>query len=767
MYFQFKKVQFKKRFKGFIGFLILTILLTSTITQFQVSATTSPTSIDFSNLPSLPVNYLSKETRMIPLPPEAINVYNYAEFAENIIQFSQVAAATGGAAVIGTTTASLAGPAIALAGMAVFGGYLVWHATQTVLDMPTDVAGIMQQVPDGLAFADSTSTKLSVDELGNLRMNIYETARSSNYQYYQQIMANPEVAEPILTNHDVIYEVVDLSRMPWWEGTDYARVFRHWEKLYVDIPDVSILPGTWNTTKPYYESIITIKSSDPINNPLYFSRYGIYDQTSLTNNFFYQNQVTIGGLIHGLITDDLQPIRIYQWGNNANPNHVFFDSFATGGTGKLVDKSCKLADFSHITGCVQINTHIDQSFFQQKEIYLSDLLNQLGIHVWTESAFMNYMLLNDVYGQNQKYKHELTVDREVIEALNPDVEFNEEHSTYVYKGTNQSVNPSTLQVPVADQYDYSTGKPSYSQTLTDTIINNPESIVTQKPTPIVESDKMNQSPVISPMPTPIIPPTEVIPPVETPPTDEIPPVETPPVETPPVETPPTDEIPPVVDTEQNLFQQLLDWLSQFPAWLVGLLQPFLEMLTNIYNWISTQLANFMDSVLGFFEMIADYFQSLMELLVNFYHSVVEFFTNLPQMIAEWFQNFLNALNNILDSILNVGEWLKEFFLSFFTPNFDLIQQKLMDLQEKFNKKIPIFAQLKNFFNLLFFPDVSSPPDIRINIPEMYGGGSYSVINFSYFSEYRSLILNITRLLIWFPFLKRLFSKLPNYINNGG
>ena len=766
-----KKLKKTKRFK----WLVMTLVCAFIISPFKFipveATTTTLTQEQLSQLPKLPTNYLYEPNRSmdVVLPPEVVNVYNYQQFSQNIIQYAQIVAPAGAAATIATTTASLAGPAVALAGMAIFGGYLVWHGYQMATQLPPEPSVIYNAVPDDLMFSDSLKTQYAVDELGNLRMSIFENYESSRYQFIKEIMANSNYQPTHTPNTETVYEVLEAP-MSWFLGTDSARVFP-WHEIHVDIPNVKVTLGQWNTSAPHYESFITITSTNP-DEDMYFSRYGFITNLQYDSTMFYKNEVTIGGRIHGEVTPTTRPMRIYQNGKNSI-NRAHYELKAKSSLGNSMGTiSCKVGDSTHLSGCAQISTDYDWIKYNVDKIYLSDVLNAAGIQIWSAADYLNYETLAKVNLKNRDYAHEITIDKEIIEKVNPNVEWNQQHQTYVYKDTNQAVNPGHLHIPLPDKYEQSTGAPSYSDNLKDVITNTTQDIPTKVPTPSTNTT------ILNPNPTPSPPLTQVQTPETTPPETETPPETTPPESTPPESTPPETPDSPTVDPDQSLLQQILDWFLQFPAWLMGLIQPMIDVLTNIWNWISQTFTEFMQSVSNFFSNFSVYFQNLMDLLNNLYNNVVDFFTSLPEILSnlfssisqslqDFFQNAQEFFNQVIDSIVWLKDYLAEGISELFIPSERDITDFTQSLQGAVNQKVPLFTQLHAFFTSFFFASPKNPPEVTITLPEMWGGTTHKVINFEYFTEYRPFIINFTRLCMWWPFLKRLYARLPDIINNNG
>lgn len=103
----------------------------------------------------------------------------------------------------------------------------------------------------------------------------------------------------------------------------------------------------------------------------------------------------------------------------------------------------------------------------------------------------------------------------------------------------------------------------------------------------------------------------------------------------------------------------------------------------------------------------------------------------------------------------------------FIPSEDFLKEYVVDIKEIFENKFTFISEVKNFLGSLFSIVIDSdpePPDFKIDLPGgKWGTGSISIIDFSLFAPYRAFILNFIRVVLWIPFLIKLYKRLPSLV----
>ncbi len=133
---------------------------------------------------------------------------------------------------------------------------------------------------------------------------------------------------------------------------------------------------------------------------------------------------------------------------------------------------------------------------------------------------------------------------------------------------------------------------------------------------------------------------------------------------------------------------------------------------------------------------------------------------------------MNKLSEILTQLGNLISWFNPFssnniFKVMFIPRSGFFQDDVEDIRLVLYSKIPLVEDLKIIFEYLSdsFTDTTpvSPPEFNINLPAKFGGRSVSIIDFSFFVQYRDFILGIIRAMMWYFFLRRMLKKLPHLV----
>lgn len=149
---------------------------------------------------------------------------------------------------------------------------------------------------------------------------------------------------------------------------------------------------------------------------------------------------------------------------------------------------------------------------------------------------------------------------------------------------------------------------------------------------------------------------------------------------------------------------------------------------------------------------------------NLGNKISDCFTNLIDNIKEFFEPLLTSINIILDYLNPSSD---NFFLKLaFVPKDGFIAGKFELLKSSLLEKVPLIQQITDFFNVVKNTQGGTqPPQFTVTMPQKYGGKSYSIINFNYFIQYRTIILNFIRFTSWFFFLKKIYNRLPKIINS--
>ena len=134
-------------------------------------------------------------------------------------------------------------------------------------------------------------------------------------------------------------------------------------------------------------------------------------------------------------------------------------------------------------------------------------------------------------------------------------------------------------------------------------------------------------------------------------------------------------------------------------------------------------------------------------------------------LREGFSNFIVAMGEIIN-LLN--PWHENFFLRIaFIPSEGYFEEFRTDIKAVFDNKFSFISEIGNFLAFILSSpiiDNPSPPEFKINLPGgKWGTGSVQIIDFSIFEDYRIFIINFMRVLLWIPFLIKLYKRLPSIV----
>lgn len=123
-----------------------------------------------------------------------------------------------------------------------------------------------------------------------------------------------------------------------------------------------------------------------------------------------------------------------------------------------------------------------------------------------------------------------------------------------------------------------------------------------------------------------------------------------------------------------------------------------------------------------------------------------------------------AIDGLVDIVKGLAKAIADAIGAIFVPSEGFFNGFFDEIKLTWDSKIPITGQLSDFMNTVKSSSGdASRPVIEVDLPERYGGVTVSIIDFSYFEQYRDWILNFIRFFAWFVFLKKLFARLPRII----
>ena len=137
------------------------------------------------------------------------------------------------------------------------------------------------------------------------------------------------------------------------------------------------------------------------------------------------------------------------------------------------------------------------------------------------------------------------------------------------------------------------------------------------------------------------------------------------------------------------------------------------------------------------------------------------------MLGEGFNSFVSTIGQIINYI---NPWSEDFILKIaLVPSEGYVETHVSEIKDVIDGKFAFIAEIQDFLSSLFgaviYLDPAPPaPEFRINLPGgKWGSGSVQIIDFSLFAPYRAFILNFIRVLLWIPFLLKLYRRLPSLV----
>ena len=123
----------------------------------------------------------------------------------------------------------------------------------------------------------------------------------------------------------------------------------------------------------------------------------------------------------------------------------------------------------------------------------------------------------------------------------------------------------------------------------------------------------------------------------------------------------------------------------------------------------------------------------------------------------------NALGNIISSLITA---LTDLFKTLFVPSSEFLSNSFTGIKDNFESKFPFLDQADEAENSIIgtIQDAdSSAPSYDMELPEILGGGSVQVFDFSFYDQYRDLVNGGILFFAWSTFIMRLPRKLSKAI----
>ena len=123
---------------------------------------------------------------------------------------------------------------------------------------------------------------------------------------------------------------------------------------------------------------------------------------------------------------------------------------------------------------------------------------------------------------------------------------------------------------------------------------------------------------------------------------------------------------------------------------------------------------------------------------------------------------------LVELLKGLGYWfielIKGMFEFLFSPSENFLSDKFNELYTSFGTKFPFIAQIKPISDSvinLFNNSSTSPPNLSLTLPDIFGGGEFTIIDLNLITEYRPLIHGI----ILFIFCTNYLFDLPRKVSS--
>lgn len=179
--------------------------------------------------------------------------------------------------------------------------------------------------------------------------------------------------------------------------------------------------------------------------------------------------------------------------------------------------------------------------------------------------------------------------------------------------------------------------------------------------------------------------------------------------------------------------------------------------------IKTFLNNIFTSISNVFSTLGSIFTFLYDELLCYINPLDEKFFGyaIVNGILDGFSSLFEDIGDILDYINPFSE---NFFLklAFIPDTEDLIFD---DVKDTLYSKFPFISSIEKILEdfKTVFSNESSKPNFTVSLPAFLGVGTFSIIDFSFFDNYRGLIHGFIIAVSYYLFITKLYKKMPQIV----
>jgi hypothetical protein len=159
---------------------------------------------------------------------------------------------------------------------------------------------------------------------------------------------------------------------------------------------------------------------------------------------------------------------------------------------------------------------------------------------------------------------------------------------------------------------------------------------------------------------------------------------------------------------------------------------------------------------------ASLWSSITERLENVKNSIIGGLVEPFTAIGDGFASIGNAIGNLFRYFNPYDE---HFFLKVaLIPREGYFEEKVTDIKDTFLEKfLPIVTVFDAFKSIKNYENSTVPPSFTVTMPKKYGSGTFEIIDFDMFHQYRTLVLNFIRFIALFFFVKWIIRKGPELV----
>lgn len=197
----------------------------------------------------------------------------------------------------------------------------------------------------------------------------------------------------------------------------------------------------------------------------------------------------------------------------------------------------------------------------------------------------------------------------------------------------------------------------------------------------------------------------------------------------------------------------------FNNFIEGIGDFFTNLIESLGNWFEDTILKMQE----FGENVGDRFEGIADSIAQFSDDVGDWFEELGSNLSDFFDGLFQTLDRFTDYIDPLSD---DFILKkAFIPSEEFIEMNNERMANYGREKFGFIDEFKGVVESLKdnINDHSNAPEFNMTLPEKWGGGSVSIINFEAYDSIRLLVKNIIRIFIWLFFIFKIYKRIPKII----